>query len=153
MYREISVLNRVVNDPDVLRSVAPGYAELDLTSFFDRPGNLMFGDPLGVVLMAPSAANPTAYEMHNLMTEGRRGKAALDLCRQAINHVFTARDASAIYGHVPRSNLPARVMARALGGRPSGTLTDNSGRSCILFVLERATWATSLAASLGASVQ
>lgn len=134
----------------MIRSIAPGYSALDLSAFFDRPGNLMFGDALGVVLMAPSAENHRVYEMHNLMTEHRRGKDALELCRYAISRVFTERSATAICGHVPRNNLPARVMARALGGRPSGTATDTLGRPVIFFVLERATWAISSAASLGA---
>jgi hypothetical protein len=147
---QVDTLNAVVNDPDVLPYVAPGYATLDMSLFFSRPGNLMFGDEAGVVLMAPHDETPSIYEMHNLMTLRKRGKAAKALCQEAIDYVFTGRGASAIYGHVPRDNLPARVMARALGGRPSGTITDTQGRSCILFVLERALWATSSAVSSGA---
>lgn len=151
MHAQTDLLNAVVNDPDVLPHVAPGYLELDMSPFFARPGNLLFGDDDGVVLLAPADDNPGLYEMHNLMTTRKRGKDAVMLCRQAIDYAFTRCSASAIYGHVPRNNLPARVMARALGGRPSGTLTDTQGRSCILFVLERTTWATLSAASLGAS--
>lgn len=147
MYRSSEVLNLVANQPGVLEAVAPGYETLDLSAFF-VPGNVMFGDALGVVLMGK--AGHGVYEMHNLMTYRKRGKAALDLCRHAINSMFTEHGASTIYGHVPRDNLPARLVARALGGRPSGTIVDTLGRPCIIFVLERALWATSSAASSGA---
>src|SRR4051812_7798804 len=78
------ILNLVANDPDVLRSVAPGLSVLDLSSFFEQPGNLMFGDFDGVVLFTPLAEDATYYEMHLMFTERRRGKALLTQTRSAI---------------------------------------------------------------------
>ena len=134
----IALLNRIVNQPEVLQGVAPGYLSLDLSSFFDKPGNLMVGDERGVVLF--SLIGDGWYRMDYLFTSSMRGPGALRVIKDAIASLFTQREAYAITGQTPRDNHPARAMNRALGGRPSGVSIDSQGRHCIDYVLERATW-------------
>jgi RimJ/RimL family protein N-acetyltransferase len=135
---DTDLLNRVINQPEVLHALAPGYLTIDLTGFFDAPGNLMLGDDRGVVLFA--YCGDGTYEMHYALTSSLRGKAALQAIRTAIGALFTYRDAHAIVGSTPRDNRAARVINRALGGRPYGVSVDSMGRDCIDYVLERATW-------------
>lgn len=134
----IDLLNRIVNQPEVLAAMAPGYLAVNLAGFFDRPGNLMLGDERGVVLF--SFLGDGTYKMDYALTSSLRGRNALRAIRTAIAALFTQREAHAITGSTPRENRAARVMNRALGGRPYGVSVDSQGRDCIDYVLERATW-------------
>lgn len=144
-----ATLDAVANDPSVLPGLAPGYDAVSLAAFFDRPGNLAFGDRDGAVLLGNRGDG--VYEIHYLLTERRRGKAAAELIAEAVATLFTEHDATAICGETPREYRAARMMNRAHGGRPVGVSTDSHGRPCITYMLDRATWAISLAASLEAS--
>lgn len=143
---DVGLLNYVVNQPEVLKHVAPGRGRLDCAPL-DDPDAHLFGDAAGLVLFRPADVALGLYEMHYLFTEAKRGKAALDLIRESITTMFTCRGATAICGAVPRDHMASRVMSRALGARPYGPHTDNAGRSCILYVLERKSWAISSAVS------
>lgn len=138
------LLQTLVNHPDVIRWVAPGRARVDV-SHFNVPGSMVFGDELGCVVFRPVEEHPGIYELHYLFTEAKRGKDALTLIRNAFRVMFTERDATAICGAVPREHRASRVMSRALGGLPFGSHTDSFGRPCIVYMLERKSWATSLA--------
>ena len=148
----IALLNYVANQPEVLRHVAPGYANIDLTAFCTKPGNYIMGDEGGCVIFAPSTANSTVYEMHYLLTNDIRGRDALYFTRFCLELMFTKQGATAITGLTPRDNRAARAMNRALGARPVGEQTDIFGRLCIKYVLEREQWVQFSAASSAVSV-
>jgi hypothetical protein len=61
--------------------------------------------------------------------------------------MFTEHGATVICGAVPREHRTSRVMSRALGAVPIGSHTDSHGRACVVYKLERRTWATSSAVS------
>lgn len=140
----VELLNFVVNQPEVLQEVAPGYESVDLSQFFTKPENKWFGDDTGVVIFGYRGRD--IYEMHYLFSGAAHGQKALRTVQEAFTKMFTEHGAVAIVGATPRDNLPARMMNRALGGRPVGENTDASGRPCIIYKLERKSWATSLAA-------
>lgn len=141
----IALLNMVANQPEILPEVAPGYAEVNLAPFFDNPRNIMIGDERGLLLFGHLGNDE--YEIHYLLTCHLRGPRALFAIKKALSYMFTYRNASAIRGSTPRENRAARAMNRALGARPIGESTDSAGRACINYLLERATWAISSAAS------
>lgn len=144
------LLNYVANHPDVLPWLAPHLPYIDLSGFLLVPENVMFGDHRGLIIFLYQAKAHT-YQLHWLLTDEIRGRAALLMARNAIATMFTKFDCCAITGSTPRDNLPARAMNRALGAVPVGVSTDSQGRACIDYSLERRTWATSSAASLAVS--
>lgn len=144
-------LNALVNHPDIAPHVAPGYCELDLRAFYERPDSLIVGDVFGVIIMAPLAEDGL-YGWHWLLTPMIRGAGALRLGREALKAAFTTPGVRAICGATPREFRAARLMNRALGARPIGESIDAYGRPCINYLLERETWAKSLAGLLAASV-
>jgi hypothetical protein len=144
------LLNHVVNQPEVLRYVAPGYSHVDLTDFATKPGNVIMGDEGGFVICAPISEG--VFDIHFLLTDEIRGPDALSFIRYCINLMFTEMGATAIVGATPRDNRACRAMGRALGFRPVGEKTDSFGRPCITYKLERVLSATSLAALSGESV-
>jgi len=146
----LSILNHVVNQPEIRAAVAPGFANLDMERFFDNPDNVMIGDMDGIVLFGGFGEG--RYTIHFLFTEETRGPDALREIREAIKIMFTQFHAVAIYGETPRDNRACRAMGRALGFVPIGDGVDAFGRPTKSYVLERALWATSLADSSGASV-
>lgn len=147
------VLNHLANHPDVRPYVSPNHHSVDMSAFAADPRHLAIGGVDGAVLFAAHGEAPGVYEMHWLLTKQVRGEAALRLARRGIDRLFTDRDAVAIVGATPRENRAARMMNRALGGRPTGEVTDSLGRSCITYRLDRASWATSSAASSAALVR
>lgn len=136
----VELLNYLVNRPDVLGGLAPGYQHVDLTHFFDNPMNLMFGDERGAVIFGYRGGD--VYEMHYLFTAECRGREALRRIKAAITTVFTEHGGRAICGAAPRENRAARTINRALGGRPLGASYDSQGRPCITYILEKESWAT-----------
>lgn len=139
------LLNWVVNEPTVLAALAPGYSYVDMGSFVDDSRNIMLGNETsGLVLFAFVA--PGVYDLHYALT--LRGRDALKAVRMALHDVFTKHHAHVIVGATPRDNRAARAMNRALGARPTGVCTDTLGRACIIYKLERSTWAASSAVSL-----
>lgn len=144
-----SLLNFVVNQPEVLARVAPGYQDVDMSGFFKNPKSLMFGDEHGLVIFG--YIGDGLYEGHYLLTNTADRRKAFSLMRKAIRAVFTEHHATAINGATPRDNLTARMVNRALGFHPVGETTDTMGRPCIRYRLERKLWEALSAASLAAS--
>jgi hypothetical protein len=141
---QIALLNLLVNQPEILPYMAPGYLRVDLDNFFDNPGNLVIGDARGVVMFANMGDGN--FEVHYMLTSNLRGRERLQRIKEAFTALFTYRDAVAIVGATPRDNHAARMMNRALGGRPIGEKIDSQGRQSIIYILERKTWATLLGA-------
>jgi hypothetical protein len=141
LEQQIRLLNDVANQPEVLAWVAPGHERIDLRAFFDRPGNLMLGNPLGVVLFGN--LGDALYSCHFLFTAKMRGPDALRAIKMAFSSLFTYKDCVAITGLIPRENRASRAMVRALGCRPIGETTDMYGRPCISYMLERKKWVIS----------
>lgn len=146
------LLNEIANEPEVLEGIAPLYREVDLSRFLEEPRNLcciciseFSGAPRGALLFG--WLGDDRYELHYLYTALLRGKDALIFTRACLRTMFLDYDALAITGATPRENRAARAMNRALGARPTGELVDSQGRACIRYLLERKTWATSLAES------
>lgn len=142
----LHLLHHLANHPDIRSWVAPGRSEVDI-SRHNQPGAWIFGDMAGAVLFDPVDTTKGIYEMHYLFTEAVRGKAALTRIREAVQVMFTEREATVICGAVPREHRASRVMSRALGAQPIGSHTDSFGRACVVYQLERRLWATSSAAS------
>lgn len=138
---QIALLNLLVNQPEILPHMAPSYWRVDMRAFFDRPGNMIYGDARGVVLFGNMGDG--RYEVHYMLTSSLRGRAALQRIKEAFTALFTYRDAVAIVGSTPRENRAARAMNRALGGRPIGEQLDSLGRPSITYILERSTWVRS----------
>lgn len=134
-----ALLNALANEPANLTQL--GYEWIDLSSFFDRPGNLAIGDERGVGLFAET--EPGVFEGHYLFRCNTRGKAALHLARDIITHLFTLHDARAIVGRVPDANKASRLLSRALGFTPQGASVSPDGRSCVDYRLERSEWDSS----------
>lgn len=137
---EIRLVNRVANRPEVLHWVAPGADHVDLSGFFDRPGNIMLGNELGVILFGHMTEG--FYCVHFLLTDSLRGPDALYAIKMAFNSLFTYRNCVAITGLIPRENRASRAMVRALGCRQIGQALDQHGRACNSYIMERATWVT-----------
>jgi hypothetical protein len=140
----IFLLNTLMNDPAVLAEMAPGYAAVDMTPFFQNPANVMLGDENGVVLFV--LAEPGIYEGHFVFPRRRRD--ILAVCREHLRTMFTVHGAQAIHGFTPIGNRAARALSHALGFANLGHSSDSSGRSCVKYVLERTKWERSSGHSL-----
>lgn len=137
---QIALMNRIANRPEVLPWVAPGHTDVDLSQFFDRPGNLMVGNERGVILFGDLGEG--LYSCHLLFTSRLRGSDALRAIKIAFSDLFTYKNCVAITGLIPRENRASRAMVRALGCRLIGQTVDLHGRSCNSYLLERKTWVT-----------
>lgn len=137
-------LNLVANHPAVLDQI--GLTKLDLSNFFRNDGNVALGVNEGVALFGYRGNG--VYEGHYLFTPALRGKRALAIARLMLAHMFTTRGARVIVGETPVSDRAARHFTSALGFTRRGTTTDTQGRPCVVYEMDRASWAISSAASL-----
>ena len=136
-------MNFLANLPFILPELAPGRANLDLSSEFLRPRTCIIGGRAGAILMQHLDGPDEwadAFGAHFLLTPQLRGKKALDFCRDVADIMFTMRGASLIAGAIPVGHRGSRVMTRALGGTPIGESIDAYGRRCINYVMERVRW-------------
>ena len=136
-------LNALANHPMILPYVAPGYADLDLTAFFNNPLNVAIGDDDGALIFGHRGHG--VYEVHSLLGPTIRGKAVLIRVRHALKTMFTEHGALVIMGETPDANYRARAVNRAVGGAPAARTVDSLGRSCTRYILERETWVQSSA--------
>ncbi len=134
---DAELLNRIANEP--YNQQALGYEHIDLSGFYNRPGNIAIGTDQGVGLF--SYFGHGKWMGHYLFSSGLSGVDTIGLARSIIDKVFTLEPASAILGQTPEGNKPARMLTRALGFAPVGTSTTASGRSCVNYKLERSHWA------------
>lgn len=137
---QLSLLEALVNRPHVLASVAPGFDGLDMSAFFESPFNICLGDAHGMALFVHIGDG--VYEGHYVLPD-LPGILRMRRARVYLRRMFTTHRAKAIVGVVPVDNSPARTVTRALGFTPTGTSVSASGRSCVDYVLERATWVIS----------
>ena len=146
---QLADLNWMVNQPDVLRAMAPHWDRVDMRAFFLRPGNVMLGDVAGAALFGYLGND--RYEGHYLFPQATRPKHVIGRCRDFISTMFTEYGAQAIEGHVPVEQRASRALTRALGFTPLGPFVSPSGRSCVKYVLERSAWVISSAEFSAAS--
>lgn len=137
-FYDAKTLNKLVNRSDILPYVAPGYAQIDVSDFFKRPGNVAFKAGRAAIIFARRRKG--VYEMHYLFPTDMRGPEALKIARAILSEVFTSLRAKAIVGKVPVENMPSRVFSRALGALPTGSCRDASGRECVGYALRRERW-------------
>src|SRR5690554_3962961 len=100
-----AILNDLANEPANLAQM--GYEWVDLSRFFDRPGNIAIGDERGVMLFAHIGGG--VYDTHYLFHPKVRGREALKLARNIITRLFTLHGAKAIVGQVPTTNKTSRA--------------------------------------------
>lgn len=139
---DLRTILRLVNDAAIMENLSGCVTTMPmLMEVLRDPKSRAFGDAAGAVLVIHEGGD--VYEWHWVLTPAKRGRAALELAREALEEMFTVHGARAIYGITPRVNRAARSMNRALGALPTGTTTDTLGRECIVYTVERASWVTS----------
>lgn len=109
-------INRVVNDPSVLPSVAlPGQESLDLSP--------VVGDLRNIVLQCDEGGivahwrEPGVYEIHTQFTERYRGVSAVRTTRGMVSWLFLHSPAMELQSKVPDCNQGAQGLVKAINGR------------------------------------
>lgn len=108
-------VNAVINHPDVYPWVSPVEGQ-PLNSgplLANRANVALFGDFGGAIFIAHQ---PGFYEIHTQVLPRGRGPWALNAIRDAFAWMFTHTDAMEIVTRVPKGNLAARAMAKAVHG-------------------------------------
>jgi RimJ/RimL family protein N-acetyltransferase len=137
-------LNRVVNHPEVHRWVCGRIiGKIDLSSVVADQRNILLMGEYGGVLFAQLQGG--LYEAHTSVLPEGRGTWTLAMVRAALHWMFCRTDAVEIMTRVPRGNLGARALAKAIGGRrefsnPGGWIIDNAPVSTDVFALRIQDW-------------
>lgn len=146
-------LNDVANDAEV-RPWLGGEGPIDLTPLLRDPANVAYvGDHGGFV--AQSHTNGR-YEVHSMIRPAGRGPEAVALAQAALDHLFTATDATEVVTKVPEGNLAASALARAVGfsrvfTTPIALSPGVSPKTgCFALAIDR--WATDSSACLDAGL-
>lgn len=115
-------LNGVVNHPSVLPWVKGGYkgTKLDLTPLVENRDNVLLMGAHGGVFFVQH--QPGLYEAHVSVIPEGRGKWTLDMVNETLRWMFTKTDAVEITTRVPKGNLGALALVRAIHGSLEFTL-------------------------------
>lgn len=137
-------LNEVVNEPSVYKWVHGSYkGALDLSSVVLNPYNYLLMGEYGGVLF--TMHQPGLYEAHTQVLPAGRGQWTLDMVNAALNYMFTQTDAIEITTKVPKGNLGARALVRAIHGvfefrRENGWVVDDVPVYADIFALRIQDW-------------
>lgn len=137
-------IQAAADDPDVKRGLGlPADMFVDMSRYYAGNGGNVAYEYGGNVVLFPDAALGVRH-VHFLCGK-TKGKELLRICRVMIDKLFTETDASVIVGEPPRDNRAVRAFGTALGFNkiPNSEHTDELGRVCDRYKLERKTWATS----------
>src|SRR3990167_10259149 len=137
-------INRVANHPAIYPWVK-GYAQgqLDLAPILADPRHYALMGEFGGVLFVNH--QPGLYEAHTqIMPEGR-GAWALATVRACLHWIFTRTDCVEVMTRVPKGNLGARALAKAIGGRfeftnPRGWVMNGDPIPADIFALKIQDW-------------
>lgn len=121
-------VNRIANDSSVDRHIR-GYIQgrIDLTELMAKPGTIVLAGEHGAMVFHPH--QPGFYECHTAVLPPGRGRWTLDFVRACLFWIFSRTDAIEIVTKVPKGNLPARALVKAIGGvyeftNPQGWVMD-----------------------------
>lgn len=141
---DVQFLNRVVNDPAMEKSRL-GVKNIDLTAAVSDPENIFLANEYGGFLFMKDG---DGYEVHtNFLPEGR-GKVALDAARDAAAYIFTQTDAHWIRTLVPRGNVAAYALTKAMGFQATGDHVRVNDTLCRVFELKFEVYFASLLAAI-----
>lgn len=112
--------NRVSNDPAVYPWVK-GYltGPIDLTGVAANRANVVLCGEHGFQVYAQHTAG--AFEVHTSVLPSGRGQWTLDFVRACLHWMFTRTGAVEFYTLCPKGNVPALVLAKAIGGKYEAT--------------------------------
>lgn len=117
-------LNPIINDPDVFRWVKGNFTGdyLDMSPVIANTDNvLLMGEGGGVLFVKHQLG---LYEAHVQMLPEKRGGHTFRMVQEALHWMFTRTDAFEITTRVPKGNLGARALVRAIHGRLEFRLTE-----------------------------
>lgn len=144
--REVTAhnINKVINHPSVYPWVRGAFdGELDLTCVLEDTSNiLLMGEHGGVLFMQHQHG---FYEAHTQVLPEGRGAWTVEMVRAALHWMFTKTDAFEIVSRVPRGNLGARALVRAIHGEfeftnPVGWKKDGKTIPADIFSLNIQDW-------------
>jgi hypothetical protein len=138
-------INRIVNHPAVYPQIrAYTMGRIDYGPAIANPANVMLMGEHGGVLFVRH--QPGVYETHTQVLPEGRGKWTLSMVRAALHWMFTRTDAVEIMTRVPRGNLGALALVRAIGGvheftNPRGWVQDGDPVPAAVYALRIQDWA------------
>lgn len=115
---------------DAVSPYLKNYGGFEPISWLEDQNNLAFTDEKGNVSLFEKGSDGIHTGHYFFVV---RGKAALVLAREMLDHFFEESGAKAIRGLTPLTNLGARWMSRQLGFKGHGVVHTASG-PCELFI-------------------
>lgn len=108
-------VNAIINHPAVYPWVSPveGQPLNSAPLLANRANVALFGEFGGAIFIVHQ---PGYYEIHTQVVPQGRGPWALNAMRDSLRWMFTRTDAMEIVTRVPKGNLAARAMAKAVHG-------------------------------------
>lgn len=139
-------LNRVVNHPEVHPWVRGKFkGTLDLTPVLKDSGRhiCLMGEHGGCLF---TMHQPGLYEVHTQVLPEGRGKWTLRMVNEALRWMFTRTDAIELFTRVPKGNVGALALVKAIRGtfeftRPNGWWIEDHAVDADIYTLKYSDWA------------
>lgn len=110
-----TILNRVMNDPEVRPYLGNGEVPLDVSAVVQNIDNFALVNPFGGFLFVKYA--PGTYEVHTQFLPEYRGRLAYEAAQDGARFMFLETDCVEILTRCPDCNRPASVLTRLMGFR------------------------------------
>lgn len=108
-------VNAILNHPEVRPDVAPGDAEIDVTSHMSLPGCLVLAGEHGAFLLFK--IDTGIYETHTFILPSGRGLWAREFAAAGASWMFINTDAYDLTTRVPLGHVAAKALAMGAGMR------------------------------------
>ena len=137
-------VNAIANHPDVRRWVSTDPdLDLDLAMAVADPANITLTGEHGAMLFA--FLQHGVYEAHTMVLPAGRGEWALNFVQDCLTWVFCRTGAIELMTRVPKGNLAARALAKAIHGvycftNPDGWVQDGKAIPADIFSLTIHDW-------------
>ncbi len=143
VQKDAKKLNAIVNHPDVHPWVAGNAEALDFTEAIASEDVICLLAKHGGVMF--HRHQPGLFEAHTQVLPAGRGAWGLDCVEACLNFMFSRTDAMEIMTRCPKGNLPAKALARAIGGtheftNPNGWIKDGIPVSADIYKLSVTDW-------------
>lgn len=141
---DASKLNAIVNHPDIypwVRGAVEG--PLDMAAAIDSEDIVsLLGEHGGVTF---HRLMPSIWEAHTAILREGRGEWGVACVRECLKWMFCRTDAMEIMTRCPHGNLPAKALAKAIGGtyeftNPNGWVMDGKAIPADIYSLRVQDW-------------
>lgn len=136
-HDDAALHNAIANDPAVRPTLGYHEGATDFSPLLENPESyVLLSDGEGVAGVFEWTA-PGVWQGHTMIRPASRGRRAIRHGKAICRYMFEKKQARMLWGMAPEHHAGAKMFNRLLGMKAEGTIIDEAGVECRLFVMEK----------------